>query len=261
MARRCRRGGIRALKAHIADLPETRLKFLPGDATKAASKREAGMTESFDPASDGAQMSFAKDMNCEDYQQTDRILSSQSPCGSPHDEMISVGQHQASELRMTPTLHEIGAGEFPPAFKVLPRVARIFDRRNSAWDVLLTMSPSDDTTFRESVRLPVAPVPADRIRARQPDRDAPEPRPDLMALLEAELERFITSRWAGWRRPRSTDSEPMCGGAGRTTRGMRAWRPRGTRSIPVRGASGPATGLPRSWWTSRTPIASGCSIT
>jgi tryptophan 2,3-dioxygenase len=38
-----------------------------------------------------------------------------------------------------------------PAFKMLSRVARIFEQLNSAWDVLRTMTPSDYTTFRETL--------------------------------------------------------------------------------------------------------------
>ena len=36
-----------------------------------------------------------------------------------------------------------------PAFKLLSRVARIFEQLNSAWDVLRTMTPSDYSGFRD----------------------------------------------------------------------------------------------------------------
>src|SRR5262249_34021642 len=38
--------------------------------------------------------------------------------------------------------------ELEPAFKMLTRVARIFEQLNNAWDVLRTMTPSEYTEFR-----------------------------------------------------------------------------------------------------------------
>jgi len=116
------------------------------------------MSDAYDPASDGAKMSFAQDMSCGDYLHTDRILAAQAPLSDAHDEMLFIVQHQTSELWMKLALHEIGAartaiaaGALQPAFKVLARVARIFDQLNASWDVLRTMTPSDYTTFRESL--------------------------------------------------------------------------------------------------------------
>ena len=37
------------------------------------------------------------------------------------------------------------------AFKMLARIARIFEQLNNAWDVLRTMTPADYTTFREGL--------------------------------------------------------------------------------------------------------------
>ena len=103
-------------------------------------------------------MSFKEDMSYGDYLQIDRVLSSQHPQSDAHDEMLFIIQHQTSELWMRLVLHEIAtartlmqAGKFQPAFKMLTRVARIFDQLNSAWDVLRTMTPSDYTTFREAL--------------------------------------------------------------------------------------------------------------
>jgi tryptophan 2,3-dioxygenase len=55
-------------------------------------------------------------------------------------------------------IHELGAArdrvagnKLPEAFKMLSRVARIFDQLNGAWDVLRTMTPSDYTAFRKSL--------------------------------------------------------------------------------------------------------------
>ncbi|MGB0506696.1 MAG: tryptophan 2,3-dioxygenase [Pikeienuella sp.] len=116
------------------------------------------MADAYDPSQDGAKMSFKKDMSYGDYLQIDKILSAQNPLSTAHDEMLFIIQHQASELWMRLALHEIAAArqllsqnDFAPAFKMLTRVSRIFDQLNSAWDVLRTMTPSDYTTFRETL--------------------------------------------------------------------------------------------------------------
>ncbi|ETX13622.1 tryptophan 2,3-dioxygenase [Roseivivax halodurans JCM 10272] len=161
------------------------------------------MSNAFDPSDDGAQMSFARDMSYGDYLGTDRILDAQHPLSDAHDEMLFIIQHQTSELWMKLALHELHAardavasGAFPQAFKILSRVARIFDQLNSAWDVLRTMTPSDYTTFRESLgrssgfqshqyRL-IEFVLGNRNRSMM---KVHEHRPDLHARLEAELAR------------------------------------------------------------------------
>lgn len=113
---------------------------------------------SFDDASAGAKMDFAKDMSYGDYLGLDAILSSQHPLSDAHDEMLFIVQHQTSELWMRLAIHELQAaravmvqGDLQPAFKMLSRVARIFEQLNSAWDVLRTMTPSEYTAFRPSL--------------------------------------------------------------------------------------------------------------
>ncbi|NNK15469.1 MAG: tryptophan 2,3-dioxygenase [Sulfitobacter sp.] len=112
----------------------------------------------FDTASEGAKMDFAKDMSYGDYLGLDAILSSQHPLSAAHDEMLFIVQHQTSELWMRLAIHELQAaravmldGDLQPAFKMLTRVARIFEQLNSAWDVLRTMTPSEYTAFRPSL--------------------------------------------------------------------------------------------------------------
>lgn len=112
----------------------------------------------FENASDGAKMDFAKDMSYGDYLGLDVILSAQNPLSDAHDEMLFIVQHQTSELWMRLAIHElVGArkamldGDLQPAFKMLSRVARIFEQLNSAWDVLRTMTPSEYTAFRPSL--------------------------------------------------------------------------------------------------------------
>ncbi|MCZ8336130.1 MAG: tryptophan 2,3-dioxygenase [Rhodobacteraceae bacterium] len=112
----------------------------------------------FDPARDGAEMSFDGRMSYGDYLQIDRILGAQHCLTDAHDELLFIIQHQTSELWMRLALHEIDAARrcldadrAPEAFKMLARVARIFEQLNSAWDVLRTMTPSDYSRFRDDL--------------------------------------------------------------------------------------------------------------
>lgn len=112
----------------------------------------------YDPEKEGAKMSFAKDMSYTDYLSLDPILGAQNLQSTAHDEMLFIIQHQTSELWMRLTLHELSTAreklensDFPPAFKMLTRVARIFEQLNNAWDVLRTMTPSEYTEFRNDL--------------------------------------------------------------------------------------------------------------
>lgn len=112
----------------------------------------------FEQAASGAKMNFAADMSYGDYLGLDGLLTSQHPLSSAHDEMLFIIQHQTSELWMRLAIHELQAaraameqGTLQPAFKMLTRVARIFEQLNSAWDVLRTMTPSEYTAFRPSL--------------------------------------------------------------------------------------------------------------
>lgn len=157
----------------------------------------------YDPAREGAQMSFDGRMSYGDYLQIDRILSAQHCLTEAHDEMLFIIQHQTSELWMRLALHEIDAARrmiaadrAQEAFKMLARVARIFEQLNSAWDVLRTMTPSDYSRFRDDLgqssgfqswqyRLIEFAVGNRNAAMLRPH----EHRPDLMALLTAELAR------------------------------------------------------------------------
>lgn len=112
----------------------------------------------YDPSRDGAQMSFDGRMSYGDYLHIDQILTSQRLLTGAHDEMLFIIQHQTSELWMKLALHELNAarlciaqGRAPEAFKMLARVARVFEQLNNAWDVLRTMTPADYTTFRNGL--------------------------------------------------------------------------------------------------------------
>ncbi len=159
------------------------------------------MSDPYDPAREGAQMTFDGRMSYTDYLSLDAILSAQHPRSTAHDEMLFIIQHQVSELWMRLALHEVGAardhlanGHTRQAFKMLSRVARIFEQLNNAWDVLRTMTPSEYTQFRSELgqssgfqswqyRLIEFAV-----GNRNPAMMKPHAhRPDLTAALEAEL--------------------------------------------------------------------------
>ena len=157
----------------------------------------------FDPSTDGAQMSFDGRMSYGDYLQIDRILTSQRLLTGAHDEMLFIIQHQTSELWMRLALHELDAarraiagGKVREAFKMLARIARIFEQLNTAWDVLRTMTPADYTTFRDGLgqssgfqswqyRLIEFAVGNRNLAMLKPHAH----RPDIMARLNTELAR------------------------------------------------------------------------
>ena len=157
----------------------------------------------YNPSDDGAEMAFDGRMSYGDYLHIDQILTAQDLRTGAHDEMLFIIQHQTSELWMRLALHELDAarraiagGQAPQAFKMLARIARIFEQLNNAWDVLRTMTPSDYTTFREGlgrssgfqshqyrlIEFAVGNRNAAMLRPHQH-------RPDVLALLGAELAR------------------------------------------------------------------------
>ena len=90
----------------------------------------------------------------------------------------------------------IAADRAREAFKMLSRVARIFEQLNNAWDVLRTMTPADYSTFRDGLgqssgfqshqyRLIEYALGNRNLAMLRPHAH----RPDLTALLEAELAR------------------------------------------------------------------------
>jgi tryptophan 2,3-dioxygenase len=94
-------------------------------------------------------------MSYGDYLGLEQILNAQHPRSPNHNEMLFIVQHQTSELWLKLMLHEmqavrvnLRAGELPPAFKMLARVARIMDQLVHAWDVLATMTPPEYTAIR-----------------------------------------------------------------------------------------------------------------
>ena len=101
---------------------------------------------------------FVGAMSYGDYLQLDTLLGAQQPRSDSHDEMLFIIIHQASELWMKLTLHELTAArrlliadDLQPAFKHLARVSRIQSQLIQSWDVLSTMTPSDYSSFRDAL--------------------------------------------------------------------------------------------------------------
>ena len=152
---------------------------------------------------DQAVTDFATRMSYGDYLDLDRLLGAQHTISDAHDELLFIIQHQTSELWLHLALHElrsarqlIAADQVQPAFKLLSRVSRVFEQLNGAWDVLRTMTPSDYTEFRDRLGQSsgfqsyqyreIEFVLGNRNREMLKPH---EHRPDLVARLEAELER------------------------------------------------------------------------
>jgi tryptophan 2,3-dioxygenase len=111
-----------------------------------------------DPADYGASMDRAGTMSYGDYLDLGRLLAAQHPRSADPNELLFIVQHQTSELWMKLALHELRRARdslrsdaLPPAFKMLARVARIFEQLVAAWDVLATMTPSEYSAIRPSL--------------------------------------------------------------------------------------------------------------
>ncbi|MEM6986479.1 MAG: tryptophan 2,3-dioxygenase [Pseudomonadota bacterium] len=116
------------------------------------------MSDSPPHSRDGAETDFASRMSYSDYLKLDALLHAQCPLSDAHDEMLFIVQHQTTELWMRLALHELDAARrairaqsLRPAFKMITRVARIFEQMNSAWDVLRTLTPNEYAAFRDEL--------------------------------------------------------------------------------------------------------------
>lgn len=114
------------------------------------------MSTPYEPADEAVEIDGR--MSYGDYLHLEEILGAQRPISRAHDEMLFIIQHQTSELWMKLAIHELRSAiaairddHLQPAFKMLSRVARIFEQLNSAWDVLRTMTPSEYTVFRDQL--------------------------------------------------------------------------------------------------------------
>jgi tryptophan 2,3-dioxygenase len=107
---------------------------------------------------EGAQMDFSGSMSYGDYLSLATLLEAQHPKSGDHNEMLFIIQHQATELWLKLTLHELAAAraqirgdDLQPAFKMLARVSRIFAQLVQSWDVLSTLTPSEYSIFRPAL--------------------------------------------------------------------------------------------------------------
>jgi len=98
------------------------------------------------------------DLSYGDYLALDQILSAQRPRSGQHDEMLFIIIHQASELWMKLSIHElvaardrIAADDLPSALKMIARVGRIQAQMIQSWDVLATLTPSEYGRIRPAL--------------------------------------------------------------------------------------------------------------
>jgi tryptophan 2,3-dioxygenase len=90
------------------------------------------------------------------YLALDRLLTSQRPVSSSHDELLFIVIHQTTELWLKVMVHELRAARrmiatdnLRSSFKMLARVSRIQAQLIQSWDVLSTLTPADYLAFRD----------------------------------------------------------------------------------------------------------------
>ena len=95
------------------------------------------------------------DISYGDYLDLGRLLGAQHPRSDQHDEMLFIIIHQASELWMKLSYHELSSArvhiavdELGPALKMIARVSRIQAQLIQSWDVLATLTPSEYNRIR-----------------------------------------------------------------------------------------------------------------
>ena len=106
----------------------------------------------------GEKIHWDQEMSYGQYLALDQLLAAQKPQSGEHDEMLFIIIHQASELWMKLSIHELGAAlanirndNLRPAFKMLSRIARIQEQLLQSWEVLSTMTPFDYLRFRDKL--------------------------------------------------------------------------------------------------------------
>ena len=104
---------------------------------------------------EGEKIHWDQDMSYGQYLQLEKLLNAQKPLTAEHDEMLFIVIHQATELWMKLSIHElkaavaeIKADHLRPSFKMLSRIARIQAQLLQSWEVLATMTPFDYEQFR-----------------------------------------------------------------------------------------------------------------
>ena len=104
----------------------------------------------------GVRTDLAGQLDYGRYLALDRLLTSQRPVSSSHDELLFIVIHQTTELWLKVMVHElraarrmIAADSLRSSFKMLARVSRIQAQLIQSWDVLSTLTPADYLAFRD----------------------------------------------------------------------------------------------------------------
>ena len=104
----------------------------------------------------GVKTDLAGQLDYGGYLALDRLLTSQRPVSSSHDELLFIVIHQTTELWLKVMVHElraarrmIAADSLRSSFKMLARVSRIQAQLIQSWDVLSTLTPADYLAFRD----------------------------------------------------------------------------------------------------------------
>ncbi|MCC5903790.1 MAG: tryptophan 2,3-dioxygenase [Halomonas sp.] len=107
---------------------------------------------------DNEDIHWDQDISYGQYLDLEPLLACQNPASDQHDELLFIVIHQVSELWIKLCLHEahgaakhIANDNLSPAFKMLSRVSRIQEQMIKAWEVLVTMTPADYASFRDSL--------------------------------------------------------------------------------------------------------------
>ena len=106
-------------------------------------------------STEGEAIHARPDISYSQYLALDELLGAQRPLSPEHDELLFIVIHQASELWLKLSVHElsaarrhIAADDLGPAFKMIARVSRIQAQLIQSWDVLATMTPSEYNAIR-----------------------------------------------------------------------------------------------------------------
>jgi tryptophan 2,3-dioxygenase len=106
----------------------------------------------------GEKIHWDQDISYGQYLGLAQLLNCQTPRSDQHDEMMFIIIHQASELWMKLSVHELSAAmdhirrdDLGPAFKMISRIARIQEQLIQSWSILATMTPSDYLRFRDDL--------------------------------------------------------------------------------------------------------------
>ena len=98
---------------------------------------------------------MATNVTYRSYLRLPELLSLQTPLSDAHDELLFISIHQASEIWLKLSLHELRAArdavcadDLRPAFKMMSRVSRIQLQLIQSWEVLATMTPADYAAMR-----------------------------------------------------------------------------------------------------------------